>query len=186
VAIERRNLIKILGAGLGARATGISQQQHRHASPTGPVAANYTPRALTAAEYRVVDILADLILPTDETSPGAHDAGVARYIDIVLLYGDVATLASWQIGVKAVNDAAKAAHGRSFHEIPVPQQTDIVRTMAANETNPVSPMETLFVALKRLAIEAFYLSPAGKQSLGYRGDTAIARFPGCTDAEHKV
>jgi hypothetical protein len=88
--------------------------------------------------------------------------------------------------VKAIDDAARSAHGRSFGEITAAQQTEIVKKMAANEMNPVSPMDTLFVAAKRLAIEAFYLSPVGKQSLGYKGDTAVARFPGCTDPEHKV
>jgi hypothetical protein len=146
--------------------------------------ASYTPRALTAAEYRVVDILADVILPADETSPGAHDAGVARYIDIVLRYGDKATLASWQRGVQAVDAAAREAHGRPFSEITREQQTGIVGMMAANEANAVTQLERFFEAMKRLALEAFYLSSAGKQSLGYKGDRAIARFPGCTD--HKV
>lgn len=185
MAVERRSLIKILGAGLGTSASGIGQQ-HQHGSTAKAVTSTYTPRALTAAEYQVVDILVSLILPADDTSPGAHEAGVARYIDIVLLYGDKATLAAWQSGVNSVNEAAKAAHGRLFHEISAEQQTGIVRMMAANEMNPASPAETFFVAVKRLAIEAFYLSSAGKQSLGYKGDTAVARFPGCTDPEHKV
>lgn len=175
MTVERRSLIKILGAGLATPGAAIGQQQHE-----------YTPRALTAAEYRVVDKLVDLILPADETSPGAHDAGVSRYIDIVLLYGDKATLTLWQSGVKSVEAAAKEAHGRPFHEITPEQQTAIVRTMAANEANPVTALETFFAVVKRLAIEAFYLSPAGKQSLGYKGDTAIARFPGCTDHQAKV
>ena len=169
--MERRSVFKILGAGLGAAAAGS--------------AAEYTPRALTAAEYATVDALAEVILPADATSPGAHDAGVARYIDIVLLYGDKPTLASWQNGLKSLDETSQSAHGRHFKELPVEQKTGIVRTMAANEANAVSPLDTLFVAVKRLAIEAFYLSPAGKQSLEYKGDTAIAQFPGCTEPEHK-
>lgn len=185
MAIERRSLFQILGAGLATSQAGMGQHQHQQVS-TGGAAVTYTPRALTAAEYRVVDNLVDLILPADETSPGAHDAGVARYIDIVLLYGDKATLASWQRGVKAVDAAAREAHGHSFSEITREQRTGIVRMMAANETNPVTQLEKFFDAVKRLAVEAFYLSSAGKQSLGYKGDTAIVRFPGCIDHEHKV
>lgn len=186
VAIERRNLIKILGVGLGAPAAGLAQgQQHRHESAAKALV-SYKPRALTPSEYQLVDALVERILPADETSPGAHDAGVARYIDIVLLYGDKATLASWQSGAKSVDAAAIAAHARPFVEITTQQQIDIVRTMSANEANPVTGLETFFVAVKRLAIEAFYLSSAGKQSLGYKGDTAIARFRGCTEPEHKA
>ncbi len=94
----------------------LANSEHNHVS-TAKAAQTYKPRALTAAEYLVVDKLVDLILPADETSPGARAAGVARYIDIVLLYGDKATLASWQNGVKQVDAAAKAAHERLFHEI---------------------------------------------------------------------
>jgi hypothetical protein len=174
MAIERRSLFQILGAGLASSQAGIGQ-----------AAVTYMPRALTPAEYRVVDHLVDVILPADETSPGAHEAGVARYIDIVLLYGDKATLASWQSGVKAVDAAAREAHARSFIEITGEQRTGIVRMMAANETNPVTQLERFFETVKRLAVEAFYLSTTGKQSLGYKGDAAILRFSGCTDHEHK-
>jgi hypothetical protein len=77
-------------------------------------------------------------------------------------------------------------HGRPFSEITREQATEIVGTMAANETNPVTELDQFFVAVKRLALEAFYLSSAGKQSLGYKGDTAIPQFRGCTDHEHQV
>jgi hypothetical protein len=182
--VERRSLIQILGAGLATSGTGFGQ--HSHAKGSAAAAGNYTPRALTAAEYRVVDILTELILPADGTSPGAHDAGVARYIDIVLLYGDKATLGLWRDGVKFVDAAAREAHGHTFSEITPEQQTGIVRTMAANETNPTTQLEKFFVAVKRLAIEAFYLSSAGRQSLGYKGDRAIVSFPGCQDKEHQA
>jgi hypothetical protein len=185
MAVERRSLFKILGAGLATHQAGIGQEQHEHGS-TSSTGASYTPRALSAAEYRVVDRLVDVILPADETSPGAHDAGVARYIDIVLLYGDQKTLASWQRGIESVDAAAKEAHGMRFDEIPRQQQTEIVQRMAANEANPVTETDTFFVAVKRLAIEAYYLSAAGRQSLGYKGDTAVKSFPGCTDPEHKA
>lgn len=182
--MERRSLIQILGAGL-ASGTVSGQDHHTHGSAKNTIA-SYTPRALTAAEYRTVDQLVEVILPADETSPGAHDAGVARYIDIVLLYGDKAVLNSWQSGVKAVDGAAQETYGSSFHAIKPDQRIAIVARMAANEANPTTQLERFFEPLKRLAIEAYYLSSAGKQSLGYKGDTAIARFVGCTHPEHGV
>jgi len=39
------------------------------------------PKFFTAAEYALVDELSDMIIPTDEKSPGARAAGVAAYID---------------------------------------------------------------------------------------------------------
>lgn len=183
MSVERRSLIQILGAGLATSRTGIGQHPE-HARAVA--AANYVPRALTPAEYRVVDILAEIILPRDEKSPGAHDAGVARYIDIVLLYGDKAILNVWREGVKSIDAAALKTHGQAFGEITPEQRIDIVRAMAANETNPGTQLETFFTVVKRLAIESYYLSSAGRQSLGYKGDRAVVSFPGCQEDQHKI
>lgn len=184
MSVERRSLIQILGAGLTTSQVEAGQHRHELSLPAKNAAA-YVPRALTPAEYRVVDRLADLIFPADETSAGAHDAAVARYIDIVLLYGRKETLTSWKNGVDAVDAAARKAHGRPFNEITREQQTELMRTMAANEKDPATQLEKFFAMMKQLAIEAFYLSAAGRQSLGYKGDTAIERFPGCTHDKHK-
>lgn len=186
MSVDRRELIQILGAGL-ATAPAIAAQnaaqngaQHQHGTPARVPAVAYAPRALTAAQFKVVETLVDILLPADEASPGAREAGVARYIDIVLLYGTKPNLETWNAGISAVEAAADTAHGRAFTLLALKDQTDILRTMARNELHPETELERFFVALKTLAIEAYYLSEAGKQSLGYKGDTAIANFPGCT------
>ena len=182
MAVERRSLIQILGAGLTAAQL---EAQHSHGTSAKAAVTTYAPRALTPAEYQVVDRLAEMILPADESSPGAHDAAVARYIDIVLLYGRKETLASWKSGVESVETVAREKHGRAFGDLATGEQVSLVRAMAVNETNPVTSLEWFFVTVKELAIEAFYLSAAGKKSLGYKGDTAVSDFPGCTHPEHK-
>lgn len=181
MAVERRSLIQILGAGLTA--TQLDAQHSHSASAKATVP--YAPRALSPAEYRVVDRLAEMILPADESSPGAHDAAVARYIDIVLLYGRKETLASWKSGVESVETIAREKHGRAFGDLATDEQMSLVRAIAVNEMNPTTSLERFFVTVKELAIEAFYLSAAGKKSLGYKGDTAVSEFPGCTHPEHK-
>jgi hypothetical protein len=65
--IERRDLFKIMTAGALA----------------GPTAAADRPPFFSDAQRTMVDRLADIIIPTDEQSPGAHDAGVARFIDLL-------------------------------------------------------------------------------------------------------
>lgn len=178
--MERRNLLQILGA--GAVTGNPASAQHQHIDGVAAVSVvNYAPRALSQPEYQLVDRMAELIFPADEKSPGAHEGGVARYIDIVLLYGDKATLASWQGGLKSTDAAARKAHGSGFLQITPEQQTGILTGMARNEASPTTELEQFFVALKRLAMEAYYLSAAGRQSLGYKGNTAVTEFPGCTD-----
>jgi len=186
MSVERRELIQILGAGLVTATSAQSQSQHaRHqrGKPASPAAA-YVPRALTREEYATVDKLAEMLLPADETSGGAHDAGAARYIDIVLLYGDQTTLAAWKDGIRLVESRA-SRYGGPFTSLEPSQANEIMREMAGNESDPKTGLEQFFVRLKRLTIEAYYLSATGKGSLGYKGDTAIASFPGCTHAEHR-
>jgi len=156
VAVERRSLIQILGAGLTATQL---EAQHSHAT-SAKAAATYAPRALSPAEYRVVDRLAEMILPADESSPGAHDAAVARYIDIVLLYGRKETLSFWKSGVELVETIAREKHGRTFGDLATEEQVSLVRAMAANETDPVTSFERFFVTVKELAIEAFFPADA--------------------------
>jgi len=127
-----------------------------------------------------------MILPPDGTSPGAHDAGVARYIDIVLLYGRKEILEFWKSGIKAIETAAKETYGKGFGDLAKDETTSLLRLMATNEAKPVTTLDRFFVAVKEVAIEAFYLSTAGKKSLGYKGDTAVSQFPGCTHPEHQT
>ena len=66
---NRRDVLKILGT-LPALAT--AQQK-----PAAPAVA-YKPKALTPREYRTAKVLADLIIPADEHSGSASQAGAER------------------------------------------------------------------------------------------------------------
>jgi hypothetical protein len=58
--------------------------------------------------------------------------------------------------------------------------------MARNESNPGNDLEIFFAPLKRLTLEAYALSTVGmKEYLGYKGNSVLAAFPGCTHPEHQ-
>ena len=59
--------------GCGGRASAVQQ-----AAATGP----YAPTALTAQQFRTLERLTDLILPAENSEPGALQAGVPGWIDI--------------------------------------------------------------------------------------------------------
>src|SRR5712692_9203928 len=62
----RRDLLKITIAGAIAAPLAAAEQP---------------PKFFTPEEFQMVDQLAELIIPADDHSPGAHDAQVAAYID---------------------------------------------------------------------------------------------------------
>ncbi len=183
--IDRRDLFKIVGAGLVA--TGQAATPHEHAAQAAIDIANYHPRFFSESEYRAIDRLADIILPSDEQSPGAHAAGVRYYIDTVPHYSEPATQERWKSGLTAVEASAHAEFNAGFGECTSVQQERIVNAMARNEAAPSTEPERFFSLLKDLALEAYVLSETGmKRYLGYRGNTAVSEFRGCTHPEHRT
>lgn len=184
--IERRELLKILGATLLTAREGAAQ--HEHSSPAVQTSIeNYKPRFFSEQQYRAIDCLTEIVIPTDDQSPGAHAAGVRFYIDSVLHYADPATQEKWQRGLAAIDESTRAQFNRSFAECGAQEQEQVVALMARNEKNPSSQLEQFFGELKQLTIEAYSLSEVGMvQYFGYRGNTAIREFPGCTHPEHQT
>src|SRR5262245_52337514 len=90
------------------------------------------PKFFTAAEYAVVDELSDLIIPTDEKSPGARAAGVAAYIDARLAEAfQQEGQAEWRSGVKAVEELSQTLHRRPFMAATPEQRLATLTKMAA-------------------------------------------------------
>jgi hypothetical protein len=130
-------------------------------------AAPYAPRFLTAAEYGHLEQLALTLLPEEPGSPGAKSANVSRYIDTILVYSDSAAQSEWRKGLAIL------------------KPDDFIKVAAA-ELSPKTEAERFFVTLKRLVLEAFSQSPAAAEFYGYRGNTAIRDFPGCSPASKQI
>ena len=91
--INRRALLKILSAAPVAASFALTdaeaQQAHHLAEAARQTAARtgaaYTPKFFTPAEFRTVRVLSDLIIPADERSVGAVDAGVPEFMDFTMV-----------------------------------------------------------------------------------------------------
>src|SRR5580698_7819624 len=104
MTLQRREFFAILGV-CAASAPGLL---------AAPDFAGYQPQALTQAEYDLLDALAETLLPKDETGPGAHDAHVAYYIDIVLRHGATAESQFWRNGLAGMAARAQGRFQRAF------------------------------------------------------------------------
>jgi hypothetical protein len=182
--MERRELFKVLGATLIAARLGTAE--HEHPTQVKVDIESYLPRFFSEAQYRTVDRLTDIIVPSDAGSPGAHYAGVRYYIDTVLHYADAPTQQNWRAGLGAVDSFARSHFGKNFGECGAKEQEQIVEVMAQNEKNPSTELERFFGTLKTLTVEAYVLSEIGMtRYLGYKGNTATQEFVGCTHPQHK-
>src|SRR5262245_26658641 len=87
---SRRDLLRTIGAALAAQgALSAQQAEHVHQAVMQTKAAGrYQPKALTAHEYATLQRLSALIMPADERSPGALEAGAADFIDFLCAASD--------------------------------------------------------------------------------------------------
>src|SRR5690349_2939719 len=85
----RRGLLKTLGisislAGMGRQVLTAQDAAHvHHAVAEEKAAAPYRPRCFNPHEFETLRRLADLIIPADEHSPGAAEAGAPEFIDLL-------------------------------------------------------------------------------------------------------
>lgn len=120
------------------------------------------PRFLTPAEFALLDALSELIIPTDEHSPGAHAAGVAAYLD-----GRLAESlrpewqAAWRSGLAEVDRLSSEMSGKPFLQASPEERLAVLTRMAAGEAAPKTASEHFFMELKGWTVNAYYTSKTG-------------------------
>src|SRR5271170_1062155 len=87
-SIERREILRVLTIAAGVAAfPGFSKWSFACGHISNSLAqikpALYQPLFFTAPEYAMIERLADIIIPTDDT-PGASQAGVSEFIDLMV------------------------------------------------------------------------------------------------------
>jgi hypothetical protein len=127
--VTRRNALKALGATAGAATIlpwlsdeGLAAFADVQKAKAAPVL-----KVLTPAQYATVERLVEAIIPTDERSPGAKDARVADYMDLLLAEADAPLRQDWLAGLAALDAESTKRFGRAFGKLD-PTQTDALLT----------------------------------------------------------
>lgn len=124
------------------------------------------PHFLTKAELTLLDELAELIIPTDDHSPGARAAKVAAYIDRRLadaFDNDVRT--RWRAGLKAIDAAAQSVHGHPFMVCSEEQRVAVLTKLSDDK-------DKFFGELKTSTVRGYYTSEIGiHKEMEYKGNT---------------
>jgi hypothetical protein len=145
-------------------------------------------------EYRLLDTLTDLIIPADDHSPGAHAAGVAKYIDKSVAEAFLPEdKTSWKKGLASVNTLAQSMHNKPFLELTKDQQTSVLQSMAdaekagrRNAQNEGDSSEkrsrssqAFWGQLKNTTVFAYYSSSIGiHNEIEYKGNVILDKFVG--------
>ena len=186
--VSRREALRALSAGAGAVAVlpwlsdegllAFARIQETNAAPQLKV--------LSRTQFATLEVLVDAIIPTDERSPGAKQARVADYIDLLLSEVDRELTLQWIGGLAALDADATSRFRAPFARLGPEQIDTILKHISRNEKAPQTPLETFFVMAKQATIRGYYTSEIGiHQDLRYKGNVFLKEFVGCHTEDGK-
>jgi hypothetical protein len=174
--LTRREMIKLTAsAAIAAQLVELEK-----AAACGQSPQDKAPLFFTREEFALVDELTELIIPTDEHSPGARAAEVAAYIDRRLAEAwEEETKHLWRAGLKMIDALSQQMHGKPFMQATTQQRIAVLTRISSNEANPEKPEEIFFKELKTRTVRAYYTSKIGiKTEMEYKGNVYLKDFVG--------
>jgi hypothetical protein len=212
--IERREILRYLSiASIAGTFPGFSRWAfacpQQHGATTSPAARpdSYTPLFLSADQYRMVEHLAELIIPEDDT-PGAKQVGVPEFIDFMLANRvplstgrEIRSTADaieagtdaqnrFVFGLEWIDARCQSEFARPFMQCTAEQQNGLLEELAyKSKFAPTTGAGRAFFQMMRdYTVVGYYTTKIGLETLGYPGlQTVWPSMPGCShpdDPEH--
>ncbi|HEY6807246.1 MAG TPA: gluconate 2-dehydrogenase subunit 3 family protein [Gemmatimonadales bacterium] len=157
-------------------AAALARQAHR-AAAAGQA---YEPKFFTAHEWDTVKVLVDLILPPDERSGGAVDAGVPEFMDF-MCEDDADLRTPVRGGLAWLDHECEARFGKVFVDCADAERTAVLDDIAwPRKAKPeFSQGVAFFNSFRDFTASGFFSSKLGVQDLGYIGNTFVPVWNGC-------
>jgi gluconate 2-dehydrogenase gamma chain len=185
--LKRRDMLKAITAVPAAALVSLkpasaSVQKGKAASPTVEQAVGiYQRNALDNHEWKTIGVLSDLIIPADERSGSATQAGVPEFIDDWLDFKRGELLDQIRGGLTWLDLECNRLFERDFADCSDAQQKQILdriaypKKSAPEDANAVA----FFNRLRDLVASGFFSSKMGVEDLPYLGNKMVADWQGC-------
>lgn len=183
-SLNRRDLLKVMTAApavaLVQLAPGVAAASPLPASDTS---AAYEPKVFNSHEWKTIQVLSDLIIPADERTGSATQAGVPAFIDDWLhLRGglfktEVLGELTW------IDMECNRQFGHDFADCSEAQQKQLLDRIAypakaaPEDANAVAG----FNRIRDLVLGGFYSSKMGIEDLQYQGNKMLTEWNGCPE-----
>jgi gluconate 2-dehydrogenase gamma chain len=188
--ISRRDVLRTLAVGVAGgsvlqviplEAAELAHQlvhKEKAAAPAG----KYTPKYFNAKQYEAILSLCDAIIPKDEKSAGALEAGAPEFIDLLTSENDEFQLALGG-GLMWLDTHCIDQYGKVFMECTPEQRKEILDLIAfrknAKNDPGLSQGVAFFALLRNMTCDGYYTSKIGIQDLQYIGNVTRSEWPGC-------
>lgn len=186
--VSRRDIFQILGAVPAAAVVTSGGHAHMHMAPSQPEAAKgpYKRQTFDDRQWHTVNVLCDLIIPADDRSVSASQAGVPEFLDDWIQFrteqdGHMNLRAEIFGGLMWLDRESMKLSGKDFAGSPVDQQKQLLDRVAypAKAAKDDSQWVSFFNQFRSLTVGGFFSSKAGVADLPYLGNRAVAEWKGC-------
>jgi hypothetical protein len=186
--VTRRAILKSLTVGAVAgsvmRAIPLEAAEHAHRMIDAEKgsAGTYSPKFFDAQAYKTLQALCETIIPADEDSGGAAEAGAPEFIDLLTSENEdyQKTLGG---GMKWLDSTSTTRYGKAWLDCTPEQQKQILDLIAyrknAEQDETLTPAVEFFSLLRTMTADGFFTSKIGIKYLGYKGNTYLPHWPGC-------
>lgn len=186
--MNRRAVLKLLSSAPVAAGFALTEAQAQQAHHLAEAArqtarrtgAAFKPQFFTQHEYQTVRVLSDLIIPKDERSGGATDAGVPEFMDFIMIdMPDRQT--AMRGGLAWMDMESQRRFDKTFVAATDAQRREILDDISEyGEIKPgMSHGRTFFRNFRDLTSSGFWTSKMGIEDLGYIGNTFVPEWNGC-------
>jgi len=171
--MERRTVLKLVVLG-GLVPPAFSSGQNGDSAKSSDNLEKHPLQYFTEEESELLDQLMEMIIPSDEHSPGAQAAKVNLFADMMVATSSDEVKRQWRHGLQLMRKAA--AHS---------SLKEALDQSAAHEDHPSNELEHFFVQLKAMTARGYYTSSIGiHDDLKYQGNTYL-KFAGCVSGMPK-
>src|SRR5262245_20482082 len=142
----------------------------------------FKPKFFMAHEYATVNVLVDLIIPRDERSRSATEAGVPQFMDFMMIDQPRRQVAM-RGGLALLDRLTTGRTGKRFSDATDSQRRGVLDEIAytTNADPSLAHAVAFFSSFRDLIASGFWSSRMGVADLQYQGNTFVADWPGCPD-----
>jgi gluconate 2-dehydrogenase gamma chain len=192
--IDRRSVLRALIAGPIAAISwseaeaAIAGELAQAAQTAATQGAPFTPKFFTSHQWRTVRLLVDIVLPRDDRSGSATDAGVPEFMDFMML-DQPARQVAMRGGLAWLDAECEQRFDRRFIDCADAQRTAVLDDIAwpsraVDASGRIRPElqhgVAFFNSFRDLTATGYWTSKMGIEDLRYMGNRAV-RWNGCPD-----
>jgi hypothetical protein len=185
--INRRAMLQLLGSApvvAGLTWTDAEAAQAAQAAKSTQAARRagtaYKPKFFNAHEWATINVLVDIIIPKDERSGSATEAGVPVFMDF-LLDDQPNRQTAMRGGLAWIDLECQDRYDKRFLECTADERTAVLDDIAwPQKAKPeFAHGVAFFNSFRDLTASGFWSSKMGVEDLQYMGNVMVAEWKGC-------